>query len=134
MIFRHFTSAVQPPPRARNGLRLLVVTALLGVLAGCDGASSSAPTAVPVRLSGHVYQRPTAELGEPLLSDVLITIEQTDGSHRTTRTNAAGFYTVSVSRGLISISAGKAGYQTNRSQFELSSDTVLNFSLVPDAS
>lgn len=132
MVFRHLTSAVQPPPRARNGLRLLVVTALLGVLTGCDGASS-APTAVPVRLSGHVYQRPTAEFGEPLLSDVLITIEQTDGSQCTTRTDAAGFYTVSVTRGLISISAGKAGYQTNRSQFELSSDTVLNFSLVPDA-
>jgi hypothetical protein len=25
----------------------------------------------------------------------------------------------------------KAGYETNRSQFELSRDTVLNFSLVP---
>ena len=89
-------------------------------------------TAVPATITGHVYQRPTAELGEPMLPDVLITIEQADGSHCTTRTNAGGFYTVSVTRGIISISAAKAGYQTNRSQFELSSDTVLNFSLVPD--
>jgi hypothetical protein len=66
-----------------------------------------------------------------MLSDVLITVEQADGSQSTTRTNAAGFYTVSVTRGVIAISAAKEGYQTNRSQFELSSDTVLNFSLVP---
>ena len=69
-----------------------------------------------------------------MLADVLITVEQVDGAQRTTRTNAAGFYTVFVTRGIVSISAAKAGYQTNRSQFDLSSDTVLNFSLAPDAS
>ena len=68
-----------------------------------------------------------------MLPDVLITIEEADGSQSTTRTNAGGFYTVSVTRGIISITAAKAGYQTNRSHFELSSDTVLNFSLLPDA-
>ena len=69
-----------------------------------------------------------------MLPDVLITIEQADGSQSTTRTDAAGFYTVSVIPGIVSISAAKPGYQTNRSQFALSTDTVLNFSLVPDAS
>lgn len=133
MVFQHVTSAVLSAPRARNGRRLLFFTAILGVLAGCDGAPH-APTAVPARLSGHVYQRPTAESGEPMLSDVVITIEQAAGSQFTTRTDAAGFYTVSVPPGIVSISATKAGYETNRSQFELSSDTVLNFSLVRDKS
>jgi len=130
MVFRCLTSTVVSSPCARYSRQLLLFTAVLGSVAGCDGASQ-APTAVPVRLTGYVYQRPTAELGEPMLSDVLITVEQADGSQSTTRTNAAGFYTVSVTRGVISISAAKEGYQTNRSQFELSSDTVLNFSLVP---
>jgi hypothetical protein len=130
MVFRCLTSAIVSSPPARYGSQLVFFTAVLGLVAGCDGAPQG-PTAVPVRLTGHVYQRPTAEFGEPMLSDVLITVEQADGSQSTTRTNAAGFYTVSVTRGIISISAAKEGYQTNRSQFELASDTVLNFSLVP---
>jgi hypothetical protein len=133
MAFQHPTSAVLSPPRARKGRHLLFFTTILGLLAGCEGASQ-APTAVPARISGHVYQRQTAEFGEPMLADVLITIEGADGSQYSTRTDAAGFYTVSVTRGIISISAAKAGYQIKRSQFELSSDTVLNFSLVPDPS
>jgi hypothetical protein len=132
MDFRHLTSAVLSSPRTGNGRYLLFCTAFLGLLAGCEGASQ-APTAIPVKVSGHVYQKPTAELGEPMLADVVITVELADGSHCTTRTNTAGFYTVSVTRGVISISAAKEGYQTNRSQFELSSDTVLNFSLVPSS-
>ena len=133
MRFRHSSSAVPSSRRARNVRRLLFVALLLGFVAGCEEFSPG-PTAVPVRLSGHVYQRPTAEFGEPLLADVLITVEQTDGSQYTTRTDADGFYTVSVTRGIVSISAAKTGYQTNRSQFELSRDTVLNFSLVPSPS
>ena len=131
---RHRISAVSCFPRARDGRSLLFLTACLGLLAACGEGMPQGPTAVPAKITGHVYQWPTAELGEPMLPDVLITIQQADGSHCTTRTNAAGFYTVSVTRGIISITAAKAGYQTNRSQFELSSDTVLNFSLVPDAS
>ena len=130
MVFLRLTSAVASSPRARYGRQLLFCTAVLGLVAGCDGASQG-PTAVPARVSGHVYQRPTGELGEPMLPDVLITIEQADGSQCTTRTDARGFYTVSVTPGIVAISAAKAGYETNRSQFELSSDTVLNFSLVP---
>ena len=129
---RHEISAVSCFPRARGGRSLLFLTACLGLLAACGEGMPQGPTAVPAKITGHVYQWPTAELGEPMLPDVLITIQQADGSHCTARTNAAGFYTVSVTRGIISITAAKAGYQTNRSQFELSSDTVLNFSLVPD--
>ena len=133
MVSRYLSSAVSCP-QARRGRFLLFLLACLGSLAACGEGAPQGPTAVPAKITGHVYQRPTAELGEPMLPDVLITIEQTDGSKCTTRTNAAGFYTVSAAPGIISISAAKAGYQTNQSQFELSSDTVLNFSLVPDPS
>ena len=131
---RYQNSAVSCSPRARRARYLLLLAACLGSLAACGEGVPQGPTAVPAQITGHVYQWPTAELGEPMLPDVLITIEQADGSQSTTRTNAAGFYTVSVTPGTISISAAKAGYRTNRSQFELASDTVLNFSLVPDAS
>ena len=133
MASRYQISAVSWPLRGRRGRFLLFLTACLG-LAACGEGVPQGPTAVPAKITGHVYQWPTAELGEPMLPDVLITIEQADGSQCTTRTDAAGFYTVSVGRGVVSISAAKAGYQTNRSQFELSSDTVLNFSLVPSPS
>src|SRR5262245_38431726 len=126
------TSALLFPPRARKLRHLLWFAALLGLAAGCEGGPQ-APTAVPATISGYVYQRPTAEFGEPLLPDVLITIELADGSRCSTRTDGAGFYTVSVTRGIVAISAAKAGYQTNRSRFELSGDTVLNFSLTPSA-
>lgn len=132
MVFHYSTSAVSGSRRARAGSQLLLGMALLGWVASCGGGPQG-PTAVPARISGYVYQRPSAELGEPMLADVLITVEQIDGAQRTTHTNAAGFYTVFVTRGIVSISAAKAGYQTNQSEFELSSDTVLNFSLVPDA-
>ena len=133
MVSRHRISAVSWFPRARRGRALLILMACLGLLA-CGEGVPQGPTAVPAKITGHVYQWPTAELGEPMLPDVLITIEQTDGSKYTTRTNAAGFYTVSATPGIISISAAKAGYQTNLSKFELASDTVLNFSLVPEGS
>lgn len=141
MVSRYQISAVSCSPQARRGRSVLFLAACLGLLSACGDGMPQGPTAVPANITGlpanitgHVYQWPTAEHGEPMLADVLITIEQADGSHCTTRTNAAGFYTVSVTRGIISISAAKAGYQTNRSHFELSRDTVLNFSLVPDAS
>ena len=133
MVSRYLISAVSWSPRGRGRRSLLLLAACAGLLA-CGEGMPQGPTAVPAKITGHVYQRPTAELGEPMLADVLITIEEADGSQSTTRTNAAGFYTVLVTRGVISISAAKAGYQTNRSEFELSSDTVLNFSLVPDPS
>lgn len=128
MVVQRSTSAVLHSLRARRGTLLFL--GLLGLIAGCE-ARSQAPTAVPATISGHVYQRPTAQFGEPMLSDVLITIEGADGSRCTTRTDAAGFYTLPVTRGIISVSAAKEGYETNRSQFDLARDTVLNFSLVP---
>lgn len=134
MAARYQVSTVWHSPRVRRWRSLLFQAACWGWLAACGEGVPQGPTAVHATITGHVYQRPTAELGEPMLPDVLITIEQADGSQSTTRTDAAGFYTVSVIPGIVSISAAKPGYQTNRSQFALSTDTVLNFSLVPDAS
>jgi hypothetical protein len=39
------------------------------------------------------------ERGEPAISDVLITIEQADGSHSSAMNNSAGFYIVSGTAG-----------------------------------
>src|SRR5262245_17245546 len=122
MIFHRSTSPVAGSRRTCSRRYPLLFIAILGLVAGCDEASNR-PTAVPATISGHVYQRPTAELGEPMIADVLITIEQADGSQCTTRTDGAGFYKVSALRGVVSISAAKAGYQTNQSRFDLSSDT-----------
>ena len=110
----------------RTPARLLLLTAFAGC-ASCGG-SPHAPTSLTPSVSGHVYQFVSAD-GEPMLSNVLIIIEQSDGSRSTTRTNASGFYTVSAVLGRISITAQKAGYETNRAEFELADDTVLNFSL-----
>jgi hypothetical protein len=106
--------------------RLLFVA--LVVLAGCD-ALPQGPTPPPT-VSGHVYVTAT-ELGEPAISNVLITIEQADGSRSSAMSNDAGFYIVSGTAGTISITAAKEGFDTNRSQFELFGDIVLNFALTP---
>ncbi len=71
------------------------------------------------------------EFGEPGISNVLITIEQADGSRNSAMSNRAGFYIVSGTAGAISISAAKEGFDTNQSQFDLLSDIVLNFALTP---
>jgi len=111
----------------RKAGQLLLLVALAGCTS-CCGGSPQGPTPLPPRVSGHVYQFVSVE-GEPMLSNVLITIEQPDGSRSTTRTNAAGFYTVAAVPGRIAITARKLGYESNRSEFELADDTVLNFSL-----
>ena len=110
----------------RKAGQLLLLMAFAG--ASCCGGSPHAPTPLPPSVSGHVYQLVSAE-GEPMLWNVLITVEQADGSRTTTRTNAGGFYTVSAAPGRIAITAEKPGYETNRTAFELADDTVLNFSL-----
>jgi hypothetical protein len=108
-----------------------LIVALVSSVASC-GRSPSAPTDEPPTISGHVYQTATSGFGTPSLSRVLIIIEQTDGSQRSTLTNDAGFYSLSATAGLIAISAMKDGYETSRSRFDLSFDTVLNFSLTRD--
>ena len=79
----------------------------LVVLVGCAGLPQG-PTAHPPTVSGHVYASMT-EFGEPGISNVLITIEQADGSRNSAMSNRAGFYIVSGTAGAISISAAKKG-------------------------
>ena len=123
-------SSFRPPRPASGATRLLVGLALLTAIARCGGAPQ-APTGARPTVSGYVYQSATAAFGEPSLETVLITVDQADGTQRTALTNEAGFYTLSVFSGFISISATKAGFETNRSQFDLVDNTVLNFSLTP---
>jgi hypothetical protein len=69
----------------------LLLVALV-VLAGCD-ALPQGPTVHPPTVSGHVYVSAT-ELGEPAISNVLITIEQADGSRSSAMSSDTGFYIV----------------------------------------
>jgi hypothetical protein len=130
LLVRRPLPSLRRPRRASGATRLLIALALLASIAHCGGAPL-APAAARPTVSGYVYQTATAAFGEPWLETVLITVEQADGSQHTALTNAGGFYTVSVLSGLISISATKAGFETNRSQFDLVNSTVLNFSLTP---
>lgn len=118
-------------PRHRRHATGVLVLVALGLLANC-GQSPHSPTATPRMVSGHVYQFGATEFGEPMLADVLITIEQADGVLLTARTNATGFYAIWATGGVISISATKPGFRAKRTQFELTDDTVLNFSLTPN--
>lgn len=123
-----------PTNRNRTRVTSLVCSALssFAILSSACGRLPNAPTDQPPTLSGRVYQTATPGFGTPLLSHVLITIEPADGSQRTAVTNDEGFYTLSATAGPIAITAAKAGYETKRSQFDLSNDTVLNFSLTRD--
>jgi carboxypeptidase family protein len=110
----------------------VLVTSMCVVLASCAQQLPGAPDAgAPLTISGYVYQDESAESGEPLLADVLITVQGAEGSPRTAKTNGKGFYIVSVPAGTISITASKEGYATRASNFDLSKSTVLNFSLTP---
>lgn len=104
-----------------------VIVALVGLVASCSRLPN-APTVQSPIVSGHVYQTATPGFGTRLLSRVLITIEQADGSQRTALTAGEGYYTLSATAGLVAIGAVEAGYETNRARFDLSRDTVLNFS------
>ena len=123
--------------RERSGRRTrtphfaFCVVALLAVGSGCGRQPPAAPGLGLVTISGFVYQEGTAEDGEPRLAEVLITVQQVEGSPRTATSDAHGFYTVSVMSGPISITASKSGYVARASHVDVSDDTILNFSLMP---
>ena len=110
--------------------RVLAVVVVAGTLASCEAPPQS-PSRKALMVSGRVYQLGTAEFGEPMLPDVLITIEQ-GGLRHTALTNGTGFYAISGASGVISISAMKAGFQVNQLDLDLVDHIVLNFSLTPD--
>ena len=85
-------------------------------------------------ISGHVYGQETPALGEPMLADVLITVNDPYGQTTTAMSDEDGFYVIAVRTGAISITASKNGYTARPAvQFDLLSDTILNFSLTQDS-
>lgn len=108
---------------------LLTVT-----LVGCD-QSPTAPDDLlrseanvdSLTISGQVY----ANLGPvyPAIGNAVVVVDAADGSQVTGVSDAEGFYRLSVSRGSVTIRASKDGYDAKQSHFDLSSDTILNFSL-----
>jgi carboxypeptidase family protein len=110
----------------------MLVAALCIVTSGCGNPMPTAPDAF-LTISGHIYQQETPEFGEPGLSQVLVTVQESGGTTRTAQTNGAGFYVVSVRIGTVSVIASKEGYTTGGANFDLSNNTVLNFSLTPIA-
>ncbi len=111
---------------------VVFVVGMCAIVSACVHQLPGAPDDIPqLTISGYVYEQETSAFGEPKLANVLITVEQADRSPRTGRSDAVGFYTLSVRAGTISITASKAGYGTRASSFDMSISTVLNFSLAP---
>ena len=108
------------------------------LLAGCGaGDSPLGPTATgrnrratPLLLSGHVYQQPSS-VGEPAVSNALITVRDASGAENTARTDHHGFYCIEAAPGELVVSAAKEGYGTRESRFAITESTVLNFGLEP---
>jgi Carboxypeptidase regulatory-like domain len=110
----------------------LFVVGMCVVVLGCGGHLPGAPGDImPLTISGYVYEQEVAGSGEPMLAEVLITVQETDGSPRSAKSDGVGFYTVPVRAGTISITASKVGYGTRASSFYMSKSTVLSFSLTP---
>ena len=118
---------------------LCCVVALVLTSSGCADRLPLAPvdirqlpeaaTVPSPKVSGWVYLQ--AGWGDPPLAETLITVTDSDGSERTTVSDAGGFYELSVRAGAISITAFKEGYEAKTWEFSLLKDTVLNFSLAP---
>jgi hypothetical protein len=116
--------------KVRTGLIFGVVAMMAGG-SGCSRGSPVSPVAELATISGYIYfQDPSG--GEPEIANVLISVTESDGSQRMALSNAAGFYTISVRSGRVSITASKEGYEAKVWHLVLSNDTVLNFSLTPN--
>jgi hypothetical protein len=137
MSMAHWLDArCRTPSRITCEIKFLIqlfVAGLCAIVPGC-GPLPGAPSDIQaLTISGYVYEQDTPALGEPKLADVLMTVQQTNQSPRTARSDTVGFYTVSVRAGPVSITATKAGYETRASSFDMSMNTVLNFSLTPSS-
>ena len=119
---RHFFIAVARVP----GTLLVLV-----LLNGCGGQSPVSPTENSLMVSGHVYQHLTPESGEPPIAGVLITLRHAKGAESTSLTDGDGFYRIPATAGEVTVSVSKDGYQTRELRFDVTDDTVLNFSLTP---
>ena len=104
------------------------------VAAGCSGRSPVAPDSTPqpiVRtISGQVHENVT--WGDPPLAGAVIEVTGADGSKKTGISDTGGFYKIAAGPGSVTVTASKPGYETQRSEFVLETNTVLNFSLSPE--
>lgn len=119
---------------SRGTNRLLLCFAAVAVTvwaAGCGSRSPLSPDAGLVTISGYVYFRAPSG-GEPRIDHAVISVEDDGGSQALVVTNADGFYSMAVQAGRISITASKEGFEAKAWHIQLSSDTVLNFSLTPN--
>ena len=119
-------------------LRVYLLTSLMVASAACSNSTTS-PSALraedvasvsiektgPV-VSGTVYVGSSAA-DHPLADANVIVVS--GGETRTTRTNASGYYSLSVPAGEGSITASKSGYSPKSWNLSVANDLVVNFSL-----
>ena len=136
--FRLFRQpAARGDPNTRTKMTKLVFWALMIAIASCGcGQSITAPDDVPplstapaefATLTGRVY----ASVGPmyPVIGGAVIEINESDGASRTVVSGGDGTYRISLRRGSVTVTASKDGFEPKQWQFDLITDTALNFSL-----
>jgi hypothetical protein len=116
-------------------IRALLMVAVMLAAASCGGSSPVSPdgglppSAISV-LSGQVHENVT--WGDPPLADALVEVTGADGVKRTGLSDDDGFYKIATVPGTVTVRASKPGFVPKTSEFMLITNTVVNFSLVPD--
>ena len=90
---------------------------------------ASADSAGVAVISGQIYTSVGPKY--PVISGAVVEVNEADGSSVIVESDAAGLYRIPVRRGAVTATVSKAGYQPKQWQFDLTSDTVLNFGLDP---
>ena len=100
-----------------------------GSVTGPDSTQQPTAPEDAAAITGQIYDNATGV--DRAIPDALVEVNQSDGSSLTATTNANGFYRIVARRGAVTITASKDGYESTQWQFDLTNDTVLNFSLSP---
>jgi hypothetical protein len=127
-------TSVSTPAVARLAACLLTVS-LAGW--GCSG-SPTAPTVVQrpggpagdaVTISGQVYASIAPMY--PYIENAVVEVDLGEGISAVVTSDAEGFYRITTRRGTITVTTSKDGFEPKQVHFDLSRDTVVNFSLDP---
>jgi hypothetical protein len=119
------------PSFAKSSRLLSALVLALAVVPGCAGQSPVSPTSDQPIVSGYVYQQMIPGSGEPPIADAVITVRDAHGTESTASSDRRGFYQIEATVGEVVVTATKDGYTTRESRFDVTDDTVLNFSLAP---